>query len=78
MLHTLNDPTASSQVKDIFIKVFGIDKQKDARFNQIKTFDDNIAKFKFTKQALESFISKSEALKIHNKHIITRAYASRV
>nr|WP_269146077.1 hypothetical protein [Rickettsia canadensis] len=79
MLHTLNDPTAPSKVKDSLIKVFGIDKNKDVRFNNTKTFDENIAKFKFTKQALEILInkSKSETLKIQNKHSVTRTHASR-
>ncbi|MCZ6902653.1 MAG: hypothetical protein O7C59_08660 [Rickettsia endosymbiont of Ixodes persulcatus] len=59
--------------------MFGIDKNKDARFDKTKTFDENIAKFKFTKQDLESFItkSKSEAPKMQNKHSVTRTHASR-
>ncbi|HJD60215.1 MAG TPA: patatin-like phospholipase family protein [Rickettsia endosymbiont of Omalisus fontisbellaquei] len=79
LLHTLNDPTASSKIKDSFIEVLGIDKNKDARFDKTKTFDENIAKFKFTKQDLESFItkSKSEAPKIQNKHEVASSQRSR-
>jgi len=79
LLHTLNDPTASSKIKDSFIEVLGIDKNKDARFDKTKTFDKNIAKFKFTKQDLEGFItkSKSETPKIQSKHNIDRSHVSR-
>lgn len=79
LLHTLNDPTASSKIKDSFIEVLGIDKNKDARFDKTKTFDENIAKFKFTKQDLEGFItkSKSEAPKIQNKHNVASSQMSR-
>ncbi len=79
LLHTLNDPTVSSKIKDSFIEVLGIDKNKDARFYKTKTFDENIAKFKFTKQDLESFItkSKSEAPKIQNKHEVASSQRSR-
>ncbi|QQV75155.1 hypothetical protein H6P87_00701 [Rickettsia tillamookensis] len=79
LLYTLNDPAASSKIKDSFIEVLGIDKNKDVRFDKTKTFDENIAKFKFTKQDLESFItkSKSEAPKIQSKHSVARSHASR-
>nr|WP_231289942.1 hypothetical protein [Rickettsia australis] len=81
LLHTLNDPAASSKIKNGFIEVLGIDKNKDVLFDKTKTFDENIAKFKFTKQDLESFItkSKSEAPKIQSKHsnTVARSNASR-
>nr|WP_275449999.1 hypothetical protein [Rickettsia peacockii] len=79
LLYTLNDTAASSQIKDSFIEVLGIDKNKDARFDKTKTFDENIAKFKFTKQDLESFItkSKSEAPKIQSKHSVATSHVSR-
>lgn len=79
LLHTLNDPAASNKVKDSFIKVLGIDKNKDVRFDKTKTFDENIAKFKFTKQDFESFItkSKSETPKIQSKHNVATNHVSR-
>lgn len=79
LLYTLNDPAASSKIKDSFIEVvLGIDKNKDVRFDKTKTFDENIAKFKFTKQDLESFItkSKSEAPKIQSKYSVARSHVS--
>ncbi len=79
LLYTLNDTAASSKIKDSFIEVLGIDKTKDVRFDKTKTFDENIAKFKFTKQDLESFItkSKSEAPKIQSKHSVATSHVSR-
>ncbi|GAA5252479.1 hypothetical protein KNCP2_07670 [Candidatus Rickettsia kedanie] len=79
LLHTLNDPAASSKIKDSFIEVLGIDKNQDVRFDKTKTFDENIAKFKFTKQDLESFITKSKTPKIQSKHsnTVARSNASR-
>ncbi|MFV9930389.1 MAG: hypothetical protein AB8U82_06110 [Rickettsia endosymbiont of Haemaphysalis japonica] len=79
LLYNLNDTAASSKIKDSFIAVLGIDKNKDVRFDKTKTFDKNIAKFKFTKQVLESFItkSKSEAPKIQSKHSVATSHVSR-
>ncbi|MCZ6884195.1 MAG: esterase, partial [Rickettsia endosymbiont of Ixodes ricinus] len=69
----------SNKVKDSFIKIVGIDKNKDLRFNKTKKFNQNIAKFKFTKQDLESFItkSKSETPKIQSKHNVAANHVSR-
>ncbi|MGX6960625.1 MAG: patatin-like phospholipase family protein [Rickettsia endosymbiont of Pentastiridius leporinus] len=71
LLYLLNDP-GPNKVKESFIGVFAIDKNKDARFDKTKTFDKNVAKFKFTKEDLQSFINlnKSEAVKIQNKYNI--------
>ena len=79
LLYTLNDTAASSKIKDSFIEVLGIDKNKDIIFDKTKTFDENISKFKFTKQNLESFItkSKSEAPKIQSKHSVATSHVSR-
>ncbi|MFV9873841.1 MAG: patatin-like phospholipase family protein [Rickettsia conorii subsp. raoultii] len=79
LLYTLNDTATSSKIKDSFIEVLGIDKNKDVRFDKTKTFDENIAKFRFTKQDLESFItkSKSEAPKIQSKHSVATSHVSR-
>ena len=70
LFHVLNDPSTSNEVKESFIEVFAIDKSKDARFDKTKTYDENIAKFKFTKDDLESFITKnrSSAIKVQNKY----------
>lgn len=70
LLYTLNDPSAPNKVKESFIDVFAIDKSKDARFDKTKIYDENIAKFKFTKEDLQSFINlnKDSAVKIPHKH----------
>ncbi|WP_395476689.1 patatin-like phospholipase family protein [Rickettsia endosymbiont of Pantilius tunicatus] len=70
LLHVLNDLSTSNKVKESFIEVFAIDKNKDTRFNKTKTYDENIAKFKFTKEDLESFINKnkSAAIKVQDKY----------
>ncbi|WP_342225563.1 patatin-like phospholipase family protein [Rickettsia endosymbiont of Urophora cardui] len=60
LFHVLNAPSTSNEVKESFIEVFAIDKSKDARFDKTKTYDENIAKFKFTKDDLESFITKNK------------------
>lgn len=69
LIHGLNDPTTSSKVKEDFIKLFAVDKNKDARFDKNKSYNENIAKFKFTNKDFESFITlnKSEVLKFQNK-----------
>ena len=81
LLHVLNDPTTPNKIKESFIDVLAIDKNKDARFDKTKVFDKNITKFKFTKEDLYSFInfSKNEALKIQNKYSMSKnqAYAYR-
>jgi len=70
LLHSLNDPSTPSKIKESFIDVLGVDKSKDTRFDKTKTYDENIAKFKFTKEDLESFITKnkSTAPKIQSKY----------
>lgn len=70
LLYALNKPDAPNKIKESFIDVLAIDKSKDARFDKAKIYDENIAKFKFTKEDLEAFITKnkSAALKIQNKY----------
>ncbi len=70
LFHVLNDPSTSNKVKESFIEVFAIDRNKDTRFNTTKTYAKNIAKFKFTKEDLESFITKHKCvgLNVQNKY----------
>ncbi|AFE51028.1 phospholipase [Rickettsia prowazekii] len=79
LLYTLNASTASSKIKDSFIEVLEIDKNKDTRFDKTKTFDYNIANFQFTKKDLESFLAKNKSavLKIQRKHDVARNQRSR-
>ncbi|HJD65037.1 MAG TPA: patatin-like phospholipase family protein [Rickettsia endosymbiont of Diachasma alloeum] len=70
LLHVLNDSTTSNKVKESFIEVFAIDRNKDTRFNKTKTYDENITKFKFNEEDLKGFITKnkSAAIKVQDKY----------
>jgi len=69
-MHVLNKPDTPNKIKESFIDALAIDKNKDARFDKTKIYDENIAKFKFTKEDLEGFITKNKnvAPKIQNKY----------
>lgn len=74
LFRVLNQPSTPNKIKENFIEVFAIDKSKDVRFDKTKIYDENIAKFKFTKDDLENFLTKnkSEALKIQSKYAAPR------
>nr|WP_253307613.1 patatin-like phospholipase family protein [Rickettsia endosymbiont of Ceutorhynchus assimilis] len=69
LIHGLNDATTPDKIKEDFIKLLAIDKNKDARFDKNKSYNENIAKFKFNSKDFELFlnVNKSEALKFQNK-----------
>ncbi|WP_422229568.1 patatin-like phospholipase family protein [Rickettsia endosymbiont of Halotydeus destructor] len=69
LIHVLNDPTTPDKIKEDFIKLLAVDKSKDIRFEQSKSPQENISKFKFTKEDVRSFIAinTNKAFKFQGK-----------
>ncbi|XVN41737.1 MAG: patatin-like phospholipase family protein [Rickettsia endosymbiont of Argas persicus] len=70
LIHVLNKPDTPNKIKESFIDVLAIDKSKDVRFDKTKTYNENIVKFKFSKEDLQAFITKNKSIapKIQNKY----------
>ena len=73
LVESLNDPFTSIEIKKDFIKVTGIDIEKDQRFDKNKSFDSNITRFNFQKEDFDAVLAKNKDVAITKNNGLSRA-----